>query len=179
MDCVLYMYVYSCIVHTHISGVAKGGPGRTHTHPNVSCACHSRSMCSNRRVKHSIKAVKKPGCVLPTYQVWLHHWCIHKRSIYLTGNHHMRVSIIQRLSRVWRGFKWDHLVVHIQFVQKKSPVTLWLLTTPHPPTLYCIAQNFGSKKYWRIWWMNLYLPMFFLPIILTTKIWRYSSRNVP
>ena len=28
--------------------------------------------------------------------------------------------------------------------------------------MYRIAQNFGSKKHWR---MKLYLPMFFLPII--------------
>jgi len=28
--------------------------------------------------------------------------------------------------------------------------------------LYCIAQNFGGKKHWR---MKLHLPMFFLPII--------------
>jgi len=26
---------------------------------------------------------------------------------------------------------------------------------------YHIAQNFGGKKHWRIWRMNLYLPMFF------------------
>jgi len=34
---------------------------------------------------------------------------------------------------------------------------------------YCIAQNFGGKKHWRIWQMKLYPPMFFPPIILTTK----------
>jgi len=26
---------------------------------------------------------------------------------------------------------------------------------------YRIAQNFGGKKHWQIWWMNLYSPMFF------------------
>jgi len=36
--------------------------------------------------------------------------------------------------------------------------------------VYHIAQNFGGKKHWRIWQMNFYLPMFFLPIILTRGV---------
>jgi len=35
--------------------------------------------------------------------------------------------------------------------------------------IYRIAQTFGSKNHWWIWWMKLHPPMFFLPIILTTE----------
>jgi len=35
--------------------------------------------------------------------------------------------------------------------------------------IHRIAQNFGGKKHWRIWWMKLHPPMFLPPIILTTE----------
>ena len=38
-----------------------------------------RSRYSNKKVKYN-KVVKRPGCVLPTYRVWLRHhrnYCVH------------------------------------------------------------------------------------------------------
>ena len=58
------MYRAIIILPFHNS-IAKGGPRRAQTLSNVCCDLPLRSRYSNRTVKYSNKAVKRPGCAPP------------------------------------------------------------------------------------------------------------------
>ena len=43
---------------------------------------------------------------------------------------------------------------------------------------YCIAQNFGDRKHWRIWWLGANSPKFYPPkFSITLVFYRCSTQS--